>query len=100
MPGAPVLQLVDVRRTYVQGDSRLNVLKGVSLELRSGEIAALVGPSGAGKSTLLHVAGLLEKPDAGEVLIGGEATSHMDDPGRTAMRSTSPPASSACSPPT
>ncbi|MGE0846213.1 MAG: ABC transporter ATP-binding protein [Flavobacteriaceae bacterium] len=86
MPGAPVLQLVDVRRTYVQGDSRLNVLKGVSLELRSGEIAALVGPSGAGKSTLLHVAGLLEKPDAGEVLIGGEATSHMDDPGRTAMR--------------
>src|SRR5690606_15567700 len=79
-------QLVDVRRTYVQGDTRLNVLKGVSLSLEAGEIVALVGPSGAGKSTLLHLSGLLERPDGGEVVIGGAPTSHMDDGSRTALR--------------
>ncbi|MGE0232330.1 MAG: ABC transporter ATP-binding protein [Flavobacteriaceae bacterium] len=86
MSQQPVLQLVDVRRTYVQGDTRLNVLNGVSLSLNAGEIVALVGPSGAGKSTLLHLSGLLERPDGGEVMIGGAKTSHMDDSGMTALR--------------
>ena len=65
------LQLSGVERHYGQGDTLLTILKGADFTLRSGEIVALVAPSGTGKSTLLHVAGLLEKPDAGEVVING-----------------------------
>ncbi len=57
-----------------------------SLALRAGEIVALVGPSGAGKSTLLHVAGLLERPDGGEVLVAGKECGSMSDSERTAIR--------------
>ena len=66
------------------GPTFLEVLRGVDLQARPGELVALVGPSGAGKSTLLHIAGLLERPDAGEVFIGGEACSRLDDARRTA----------------
>ena len=59
------LSLRDIKRTFVQGDRRLEVLKGITLDLRPGEIVALVGQSGSGKSTLLHIAGLLERPDEG-----------------------------------
>ncbi len=61
------LALQGIRRTFIQGDRRLDVLRGVSLELKPGEIVALVGQSGSGKSTMLHIAGLLERPDEGEV---------------------------------
>ena len=57
------LSLRGIERTFVQGDRRLEVLRGVTLDLRPGEIVALVGQSGSGKSTLLHIAGLLEQPD-------------------------------------
>jgi len=73
-------------RTFQQGRTTLEVLRGVDLDLREGEIVALVGPSGAGKSTLLHIAGLLEKPDAGEVSICGESSRVFDDDARTRMR--------------
>jgi lipoprotein-releasing system ATP-binding protein len=56
------------------------------MAIAPGELVALVAPSGTGKSTLLHVAGLLEKPDGGEVFIGGAPTSNMDDAGRTRLR--------------
>ena len=82
----PVLQLNGVVREFKQGRAKLNVLKGVDLTINSGEVVALVGPSGAGKSTMLHIAGLLEKPDSGEVTIGGEATAKLRDDGRTAIR--------------
>ena len=62
------LSLQGIRRTFVQGGRRLDVLRGVSVDLHPGEIVALVGQSGSGKSTLLHIAGLLERPDEGEVL--------------------------------
>ena len=75
-----------VERSYVQGERRLDVLRGASFALRPGETVALVAPSGAGKSTLLHLAGLLERPDGGDVLIGGESCGAMDDPARTAKR--------------
>ena len=81
-----VLALGGVVRTFQQGRTTLEVLRGVDLDLREGEIVALVGPSGAGKSTLLHIAGLLEKPNAGDVSICGESSRIFDDDARTRMR--------------
>ena len=80
------LRFEGVVRTYKQGENRLEILRGADLAVSSGEMVALVAPSGAGKSTLLHLAGLLEKPDGGEVRIGGEACGTMDDAARTAKR--------------
>ncbi len=81
-----VLQLAGVVRVFRQGRDSLAVLKGANLSLRAGEIVALVGPSGAGKSTLLHIAGLLEKPDEGEVIIADLACGALDDDERTRLR--------------
>ena len=64
----------------------LHVLRGVELSAAAGELVALVGPSGSGKSTLLHVAGLLERPDGGEVFLDGEPCGPLDDDRRTALR--------------
>ena len=70
----PVLELDSIARTYrTPGAPPLEVLRGASLSIARGELVALVAPSGAGKSTLLHVAGLLEWPDGGDVLIGGRS---------------------------
>jgi lipoprotein-releasing system ATP-binding protein len=80
------LSLRGIKRTFVQGDRRLEVLRGVSLDLRPGEIVALVGQSGSGKSTLLHIAGLLEKSDEGDVVVDGKAAGALGDRGRTALR--------------
>jgi lipoprotein-releasing system ATP-binding protein len=83
----PALALQGIRRAFTQADAPpLTVLDGADLSIRAGEIVALVGPSGSGKSTLLQIAGLLERPDAGEVLLGGEAASGLGDGGRTRMR--------------
>jgi len=82
----PVLQLEGIERTFRQGRSRLEVLKGVELTLRPGEIVSLVGPSGSGKSTLLHIAGLLERADAGTVSVAGEDATRMGDDGLTRLR--------------
>lgn len=83
----PALALVQVVRTFAQGgEDRLEVLRGASLAVMPGEMVALVGPSGAGKSTLLHVAGLLEPPQSGEVLIGGAPCGGLDDKRRTLLR--------------
>jgi len=82
----PALGMEGIRRTFVQGGSRLEVLKGVSLGVEPGEIVALVGPSGSGKSTLLQIAGLLEPPDEGQILVAGENCGKMSDDGRTRVR--------------
>ncbi|MEM1306006.1 MAG: ATP-binding cassette domain-containing protein, partial [Pseudomonadota bacterium] len=84
----PVLALVDLRRTFRQGEREINVLAGASAELRPGEAVALVGPSGAGKSTLLQTAGLLETPDSGAVMIDGRDCAVMSDDERTRVRRT------------
>ena len=81
-----LLALDGVTRTFEQGGTRIEVLRGVSLELSAGEIVALVGPSGAGKSTLLHIAGLLERVDGGMVVIGGEPCGRLSDDERTWLR--------------
>jgi lipoprotein-releasing system ATP-binding protein len=80
------LSLRDVKRTFVQGDRRLEVLQGVSLDLRPGEIVALVGQSGSGKSTLLHIAGLLERPNEGDIIVEGKSAGAVNDRERTALR--------------
>jgi lipoprotein-releasing system ATP-binding protein len=84
----PAVFLNAIERRYVQGDATLEILRGAELALWSGESVALVAPSGAGKSTLLHIAGLLERQDAGEVYVNGVATSHLADAERTAIRRT------------
>jgi lipoprotein-releasing system ATP-binding protein len=81
-----VLRLDGVRRVYRQAGSDLEVFHDVSLSLAPGEIVALVGPSGAGKSSLLHIAGLLEAPTAGEVIIAGQAASRLSERQRTQIR--------------
>jgi len=83
---APALTLDKVERRYKQGAASLEILRGASFMLLAGQSMALVAPSGAGKSTLLHVAGLLEKPDAGDVLVSARPTAHMPDSERTALR--------------
>jgi len=82
----PALALNGVERRYGRGETAVEVLNGASLALYPGQSVALIAPSGAGKSTLLHVAGLLERPNAGEVTIGGVAASTMADDKRTALR--------------
>jgi lipoprotein-releasing system ATP-binding protein len=84
----PVIRLRGVTRSYKSGDRTLHVLRGVDLDLQPGEVTGLIGPSGSGKSTLLHVAGLLEKPDAGEVFLGDRDTLKMNDKQRTFARRT------------
>ena len=82
------LVLSDIQRTFHQAGNDLQVLRGAAVSIASGEAVALVGPSGAGKSTLLHIAGLLERPDGGEVIVDGEACSDLSDDRRTALRRT------------
>lgn len=82
----PALELKGVSKTYGAGATAVDVLRGVDLTVRQGEIVALVAPSGAGKSTLLHIAGLLDNADEGEVRIGGRAMVDLPDGGRTAAR--------------
>ena len=84
--GADVLVLKKIERSFRQGAARLAVLRGASLNIRRGELVALVGPSGCGKSTLLHIAGLLEPADAGEVWIAGQEGGALPDDGRSALR--------------
>ena len=86
MEKAPTLHIEGVRRSYVQGEQELAILRGATLSIWPGESVALIAPSGAGKSTLLHVAGLLEHPDGGEVYINGRATAKLPDGARTAIR--------------
>jgi lipoprotein-releasing system ATP-binding protein len=80
------LELRGVARVYRGDAGELPVLRGADLTVRSGEIVALVAPSGAGKSTLLHVAGLLDRPDDGSVLIEGRDAGSLPDAARTAIR--------------
>jgi len=68
----PALQVTDIRKTFEEGSQRVEVLRGVSLEVAPGEVLALEGPSGSGKTTLLSIIGCILTPSAGEVTIGGE----------------------------
>ena len=82
----PVLKIDNVSRYYGESETRLDILKDANFEMRSGEMVGLVAPSGTGKSTLLHLAGLLERPNAGNVLVGGRDCGTLPDSERTAIR--------------
>jgi len=82
----PVFELRAVERTFQQAEAPLHVLRGCSLSIYAGELVGLIGQSGSGKSTLLQIAGLLEKPDAGAVMVDGRDTASLDDTGRTMLR--------------
>ena len=82
-----IFEMQNIRKTYNEGKSnQVNVLTRANLILETGEIVALVAPSGAGKSTLLHIAGLLDTPDDGNILLNGETLSLKSDERRTTIR--------------
>jgi lipoprotein-releasing system ATP-binding protein len=85
---SPVLRADNIARFFVDGDRRLDVLKGVDMALHAGEVAALIGRSGCGKSTLLHLIGLLDKPDSGEILIDGTPAGNLSERERAYIRNT------------
>lgn len=81
-----ILRLENLTRTFKQGERQIAVLNGASAAIYPGQSVALVGPSGAGKSTLLHIAGLLETPTGGSVVMGGRDCSRLSDDERTRIR--------------
>jgi lipoprotein-releasing system ATP-binding protein len=83
---APILQLEGVVRTFRQGAREIAVLRGADAVLWPGQAVALVGPSGAGKSTLLHIAGLLESPTSGRVVVNGRDCATLTEADRTRLR--------------
>jgi lipoprotein-releasing system ATP-binding protein len=82
----PVLQTNALKRSFVQGEVTIHVLRGIDLAIQPGEIVALLGPSGSGKSTLLQAVGLLEGGFEGSIRVAGEEASRLDDEGRTRLR--------------
>jgi putative ABC transport system ATP-binding protein len=82
----PVVELDQVSRVYVTGDTRLRALDGVSLRVAAGEYVAIMGTSGSGKSTMMNLVGLLDRPDEGAVRIDGVAVSGLSDRALSAIR--------------
>ncbi len=81
-----IVEIKDIYKSFTQGEHHLEILKGISLSISSGEVVALVGSSGAGKSTLLHIMGLLERADQGDVIMSGIPTKDLTDIKRTKIR--------------
>lgn len=81
-----VMSVRDIKKTFIEGGQPLHILRGGGFDLRRGEIIAMVGQSGSGKSTLLQCVGLLDKPSAGSIMIGGSAVQKMDEDMRTQIR--------------
>ena len=78
-PGDPVIQVKDVTRTYKVGDIQVKALRGVSFEVRQGEMVAIMGPSGSGKSTLMNIIGCLDQPSSGTYMLDGVEVSALKD---------------------
>lgn len=74
-----MIEIKDIKKIYRMGDENLEVLKGVSLEIKQGEFVSIMGPSGSGKSTLMHILGLLDRPSSGSYKIFGREVSNLSD---------------------
>lgn len=81
-----LLKISGLGKTFSQGQRQLTIFKNIDMKIEAGEIVALVGPSGAGKSTLLQIAGLLDQPSAGRILINKQEAGRLNDQGRTTLR--------------
>jgi putative ABC transport system ATP-binding protein len=84
----PVLAARDLTRRYGEGDTAVDALRGVSLDVRKGQLTAVMGPSGSGKSTLMHILAGLDRPTSGEVRIAGTNISELNDSDLTKLRRT------------
>lgn len=82
----PVLEIRALRKSYALGSHTVQALRGVDLSLAAGEMLALTGPSGSGKSTLLNLAGLLDRPDTGQVRLQGQDVQALDETAATLLR--------------
>ena len=80
------LELKDIHKSYGSGDTRIEVLKGIDLDLEKGEFCVLLGPSGCGKSTLLNIVGGIDSPDSGDIIIDGAAMRSMSEKQLTMYR--------------
>jgi putative ABC transport system ATP-binding protein len=87
-PEAPVVHAHDVTRRYGSGDTAVDALRGVSLDVPRGRLTAVMGPSGSGKSTLMHILAGLDRPTSGEVTVAGEDITRMNDTDLTKLRRT------------
>ncbi len=85
----PLLKSLNLTHSFLEGEERVNALRGVSFEANAGELTSIVGPSGCGKSTLLYLLGLLDQPDDGEIFINGQKMSESNEVQRTALRNRS-----------
>ena len=83
---APVVTATDVVRRYGEGDTAVDALRGVTIDIEPGQLTAVMGPSGSGKSTLMHLLAGLDTPDAGAVHIAGEDITRMSDRELTRLR--------------
>src|SRR5690349_5733131 len=82
----PIVQFENVRKTYRMGMVTVEALRGVSFEIEAGDYISIMGASGCGKSTMLNLLGCLDRPTAGNYLLGGQNVSHMDDDALSAVR--------------
>ena len=75
----PILELVNTYKRYQMGETQVNALKNISLQIKKGDFVSIVGPSGSGKSTLMHIIGLLDQPSSGQVFLKGRETQSLDE---------------------
>jgi ABC-type lipoprotein export system ATPase subunit len=82
----PAILISGVKKSYGSGDAAVPVLRGVDMRVEAGEFVAVLGPSGSGKSTLLNILGLMDRPDEGELSLGGTPAAGLDDSARSRLR--------------